>query len=224
MVIYNIYFNGKNNLKLFRKYKSNKIILSIIESILYGGTFIFCLICCFTDPGVLPPNNLTQIIDTKEIIFIEKNKLCFIRGYKFKIKFCPTCLLFRPPGISHCKKCNCCVEKFDHHCPWIGNCIGKNNYKHFLTFLVFFNFLLFFNCFGTLGFFLKQIHFIQNDYNNCIKNKQNQCKNIFIRILSQEYMSFIIFFLSILVRIFFLFFLDLYFCYYFILLSYLFLL
>ena len=81
-----------------------------------------------TDPGALPTNCLTPN-ELKNVVTCSKNRMCYITGIKYKVKFCNTCHIIRPPGVSHCKTCNICVEKFDHHCPWVGNCLGKNTYQ-----------------------------------------------------------------------------------------------
>lgn len=52
-------------------------------------------------------------------------------------KYCTICHIEQPLRCKHCKTCDHCVATHDHHCPWIGNCVGERNRFHFFWFLQF---------------------------------------------------------------------------------------
>ena len=84
------------------------------------------------DPGIIPRRD--GYLDERLKKILPKSQGLVINGRVVTLRYCTTCNIYRPPRSSHCKICDNCVDRFDHHCPWVGNCIGRRNYYWFLLF------------------------------------------------------------------------------------------
>lgn len=48
---------------------------------------------------------------------------------------CTHCRTPQPARFKHCYDCGRCVRRLDHHCWWLGNCVGVHNHRVFLMYL-----------------------------------------------------------------------------------------
>ncbi|XP_053477247.1 uncharacterized protein si:ch211-223a10.1 [Ictalurus furcatus] len=51
-------------------------------------------------------------------------------------RFCIYCELFQVANCKHCRLCDICVMDYDHHCLFLNRCVGRNNHRVFLLFLL----------------------------------------------------------------------------------------
>lgn len=79
-----------------------------------------------TDPGVITSSTLpvlSSVFPHDHVLFVPSTPVC------------RTCSLPKPARSKHCSLCNRCVARFDHHCGWMGTCIGLYNTHYFIYFL-----------------------------------------------------------------------------------------
>lgn len=96
------------------------IIMRILGHICFWVYFISYTHCSLYNPGY-PKNDIGR-------------KFGYPRPDYY---FCSNCQFYvkKNKYVTHCNDCDICIENQDHHCPWTGHCIGKNNYYTFMIFI-----------------------------------------------------------------------------------------
>ena len=107
---------------LFIMKDNDLIMIKMIKYFYYS--FLFSIIMTFfINPGIPGRKYFHKNFE------LEEGKIYYI---------CKECNLVAPDelNIAHCKKCKICILNHDHHCSWVGKCIGKGNIIFFSCFLI----------------------------------------------------------------------------------------
>ncbi|KAF9962197.1 palmitoyltransferase akr1 [Modicella reniformis] len=110
---------------------SHLLWLNLAFIVCYISAMYFFYGAVMADPG-WAPRNISAESQRESVLQMAD------RGVLDPRHFCVTCVSQRQMRSKHCKFCNRCVAKFDHHCPWIYNCIGAKNHRAFILFLALF--------------------------------------------------------------------------------------
>lgn len=142
------------------------IIIGLLYLPFVINTLRLYILCSYTEPGIIPRVRSNKIDYNKthfvqyateqptevasmdpghaffslnkfqSVLLTEEQRNNFNQPGTELLSYCNTCQIVRPPRSFHCRECNVCIEVHDHHCPWVGSCVGRRNTRYFVLFLL----------------------------------------------------------------------------------------
>jgi len=89
----------------------------------------------YFEQGYFTKDDVTTITE-----FESDYQKCVMPGEKEKLItdgiYCRYCDMIKPERTHHCRTCGHCALRLDHHCLFLHNCIGVNNFRYFIQLLV----------------------------------------------------------------------------------------
>ena len=95
-------------------------------------TVVLYILAATTDPGYVQLPADTE--DGKPLPTPQQPQL--LQAPLLELPQCVHCSARQPARTKHCHDCGRCVRRLDHHCWWLGSCVGAGNHRLFLAYLV----------------------------------------------------------------------------------------
>ena len=122
-LIYMILIELFNQIIILRGYKN--YFMSMVFCILFSMLLFFYLTSSKSDAGEIFSKCINSLVLLAE------------QGEDMK-NICPWCINYTNEKTHHCFLCKKCFECQEFHEPFINNCVGRNNFSLYMSFLFFF--------------------------------------------------------------------------------------
>ncbi|EGV63218.1 zf-DHHC-domain-containing protein [Yamadazyma tenuis ATCC 10573] len=113
------------------------ICLWVLAGICQVLLFIYWAVIYVKGPGSCPQTKPYDLHNSGDCQFDRPPPIFTCDEYGYPI-WCNNCQSIKTTRASHMKTVSRCVPRVDHFCIWIGTVIGKNNYRPFIKFMLWF--------------------------------------------------------------------------------------
>lgn len=126
---------------LFLTYTSESRLARLLAALLLVLTLVTWSFAAFRNPGVIERDESDAAVSAERrprwitVPLLGLDERGERRTFRVEQRWCFTCHLYRPLRSVHCRFCDVCVHRRDHHCPWIGTCVGARNLLYFYAML-----------------------------------------------------------------------------------------